>query len=150
MRVPLARCIDSLVLTFSLLCPLESVAAQSNDLQRLLDTLREEAGAPGAILGIYTEPGQQQVLASGYADRETQRLMSPEAPYYLGSISKTYTAVTVLRLAEEGRLSLDDPSTDSSLPSRRDPRSTLGICSRRRAASRTSTSISTTGPTGRR
>jgi CubicO group peptidase (beta-lactamase class C family) len=110
--------IDSLALAIGLLavCPLPSGAAQSSDLQRLLDTLREEAGASGAILGIYTEPGQQQVLASGYAERETQRSMSPEAPYYLGSISKTYTAVTVLRLAEEGRHSLDD-TLDRFLPS---------------------------------
>jgi D-alanyl-D-alanine carboxypeptidase len=36
--------------------------------------------------------------------------------YFLGSISKTYTAVTVLRLAEEGRLSLDD-TLDRFLPS---------------------------------
>ena len=41
--------------------------------------------------------------------------MAPGDPCFLGSITKTYTAVTVLRLAEEGRLSLDD-TLDRFLP----------------------------------
>lgn len=56
------------------------------------------------------------MVASGYADREAERLMIADSPYFLGSISKTYTAVTVLRLAEEGTLSLDD-TLDRFLPS---------------------------------
>ncbi len=35
--------------------------------------------------------------------------MRPDQPYYLGSVSKIYTATLVMRLAEEGALSLDDP-----------------------------------------
>lgn len=63
---------------------------------------------PGAILGLNAGDGEPLVVASGQADRETGRSLTPDSPYFLGSISKTYTAVTVLRLAEEGRLSLDD------------------------------------------
>jgi D-alanyl-D-alanine carboxypeptidase len=60
--------------------------------------------------------GPPLVVASGYADRDSRRPMAPGDPYFLGSITKTYTAVTVLRLAEEGRLSLDD-TLDRFLPS---------------------------------
>lgn len=42
--------------------------------------------------------------------------MAPDDPYFIGSITKTYTAVTILRLAEERRLSLDD-TIDRFLPS---------------------------------
>ena len=81
---------------------------QEAELQELLDRLRAEAGAPGGILGVSAGDGPALVVASGCADRETGRLMTPDTPYFLGSITKTYTAVTILRLAEEGRLSLDD------------------------------------------
>lgn len=81
---------------------------QADELQGLLDELREKHKAPGAILGVDSGKGNLTVVASGYADRDARTAMAPDAPYFLGSISKTYTAVTVLRLAEEGRLSLDD------------------------------------------
>ncbi len=82
---------------------------QEGELQKLLDQLRKDAGAPGAILGIASGDGHLKVVASGQADREAGRPMAPDTPYFLGSITKTYTAVVILRLAEEGRLSLDDP-----------------------------------------
>lgn len=78
------------------------------ELRRLLDRLRAEAGAPGALLGVDTGTGPPLVVASGLADRETGRPMPPDVPYFIGSATKTYTAVVVLRLAEEGRLALDD------------------------------------------
>jgi D-alanyl-D-alanine carboxypeptidase len=81
---------------------------RASELQALLDRLREEAGAPGAILGVAAGDGPPTIVASGQADREAGTSMTPGAAYFIGSISKTYTAVTVLRLAEDGDLSLDD------------------------------------------
>ena len=81
----------------------------SGGLQELLDRERAAVGAPGAILGLARGAMPATVVASGLADREQGTPMRPDTPYFLGSISKTYTAATVLRLAEEGRLSLDQP-----------------------------------------
>ncbi len=78
------------------------------ELKLLLDTLREQAKAPGAVLGLQLGEGQAEILASGLADREEGRPMEANNPNQLGSISKTYTAALILRLAEEGRLALDD------------------------------------------
>ncbi len=94
----------------------EKHQGRETELRSLLDELREEAGAPGAILGVLAGDDPPIVVASGYADRDARRLMAPQDPYFLGSITKTYTAVTVLRLAEEGLLSLDD-TLDRFLPS---------------------------------
>lgn len=80
------------------------------ELQAVLDAVRNELGAPGAILAVDAGQGAV-VVASGVADRETGRPMAPNDPYFQGSIAKTYTAVTVLRLAEEGKLSLEDRLT---------------------------------------
>jgi D-alanyl-D-alanine carboxypeptidase len=89
--------------------PKEGTSPQNSNLAALLESVREKAGAPGAILAVSTGAGSTRVVASGFADRDSGRPMAPSDPYFLGSISKTYTAVVVLRLAEESRLSLDDP-----------------------------------------
>lgn len=50
--------------------------------------------------------------AAGVADAQTGAPMTPETPYLSASIGKLFTAATVLSLAEEGVLSLDDSVTD--------------------------------------
>ncbi|NOT07437.1 MAG: beta-lactamase family protein [Gemmatimonadales bacterium] len=116
----MARAIGTISLAVALLgcgrtgsLPPAAVAtrAGTEELRELLDTLRRAAGAPGAILGVLTKDGRLQLVTSGYADKETQRPIASADPYFLGSITKTYTAVTVLRLVEQGRLSLDDSLT---------------------------------------
>jgi len=49
---------------------------------------------------------------SGYADRESEGLATTDTVYAIGSITKTFVAALVLRLAEEGFLGLDDPASD--------------------------------------
>jgi CubicO group peptidase (beta-lactamase class C family) len=48
------------------------------------------------------------VVSSGLADRETGRSLGPDDRWFLGSVTKTYTAAMVLRAADSGVLSLDD------------------------------------------
>ena len=78
------------------------------NLKELLAKICKETGTPGAILAVDFGNKEYKAIATGYADRETQKLMTPDMTYYQGSITKTYTAVTVLRLVQEGRLSLED------------------------------------------
>ncbi len=44
----------------------------------------------------------------GYADFNTKDTITPNTPFHIASISKTFTGMAVLRLAEEKKLSLDD------------------------------------------
>jgi CubicO group peptidase (beta-lactamase class C family) len=44
----------------------------------------------------------------GYINFKTQEPVTPNTPFHLASISKTFTGMTVLRLWEQGRISLDD------------------------------------------
>jgi CubicO group peptidase (beta-lactamase class C family) len=55
--------------------------------------------------------GDQPVLvtAVGQASREFEVPNRPDTRFNLGSVTKTFTAVSVLQLAERGKLSLDDP-----------------------------------------
>jgi D-alanyl-D-alanine carboxypeptidase len=50
--------------------------------------------------------------AAGIADQESGSPMTPDTPYLLASISKTYTAAAVLKVVETGRLRLEDRLVD--------------------------------------
>lgn len=67
-------------------------------------------GVPGASLAIYSEEGWW-TTAAGFASIEKQTPMLTCHLQYLQSIAKTYMAVAILRLHEEGRIELDAPIT---------------------------------------
>lgn len=89
---------------------LDEATVVRGQLGRRLDSLinsLEETGFSGALL---VARGGDVVLAKGYgfADRERQVPFTPKTVFDIGSITKPFTAAAVLKLAEEGRLSLDD------------------------------------------
>lgn len=77
-------------------------------LQRAL----EEAAAdiPGASAAVVTAEGVW-TGATGYADLQTRRPMTPSTRCYVGSVSKTMTATTVLILRDAGQLDVEQPLT---------------------------------------
>ena len=71
--------------------------------------LRDYAGdVPGASVLVLRD-GQPVVRASyGLADLEAGTPTTPETNYRLASVTKQFTAASILLLAEDGRLTLDD------------------------------------------
>ena len=70
---------------------------------------RYEGQAPGASL-LVLKDGRAIVRRSyGYADLEAKSAATPATNYRLASVSKQFTAAAILLLAEDGKLSLDDP-----------------------------------------
>lgn len=96
-------------------------------LQEVLDSVvRSTPGIPGVALSVVAP---QRCLdwhgAAGVVDRATRQPLTPRHPHRIASNTKTYTAAAILRLMEQGRLSLDDPVTrhlaaDELTPLRRD------------------------------
>src|SRR6185295_20128363 len=64
---------------------------------------------PGCAVGV--ESKGKPVLAKGYgmADLEHDVSITPATIFEAGSVSKQFTAASVLLLARDGKLSLDDP-----------------------------------------
>ena len=64
--------------------------------------------SPGCALGVIRDG--RLVLQRGYgsANLDYRIPNGPEMVYYLGSVSKQFTAASIALLAEQGRLSLDD------------------------------------------
>ena len=70
---------------------------------------------PGAALALTTRDGLVAVRTWGHADRKLGREVRPETLFQIGSISKSFTALALLGLSEDGRLDLDAP-VDRYLP----------------------------------
>jgi CubicO group peptidase (beta-lactamase class C family) len=64
---------------------------------------------PSAAVGVVRDGELAWSHGYGFADRETGRRPNAETLYRIASISKTFTASSVLQLRDAGRLRLDDP-----------------------------------------
>lgn len=71
-------------------------------------------GAPGAFARI-DDNGKVHHLAEGVADRSTKRALGTGDRIRVGSVTKTFTAVVLLQLVDEGKLKLDT-SVNTYLP----------------------------------
>src|SRR5688572_16357661 len=72
---------------------------------------------PGASVAVYSETEGWWAGAKGYANLEKKIPMQNCHLQYLQSISKTYMAVEILQLKEQGKIDLDAPMT-KYLPAR--------------------------------
>lgn len=74
-----------------------------------LDGIRERHNIAAVAVTLVDRNGQVAAVASGLADRATGRAMTPDTLVRIGSITKTFNALALLMLAEEGRVDLDVP-----------------------------------------
>lgn len=87
------------------------VASIEASIDSIAEAALKELGIPG--LSVALMRGDAIVASKGYglADVERKIPASPETVYQIGSISKQFTAAAVMRLAESGKVRLDDPLT---------------------------------------
>jgi len=69
-----------------------------------------QSQVPGVSMAVYSEQGWW-TGAAGYAKIETKLPMQSCHLMYLQSVAKTYMAVAILKLYEEGKIDLDAPIT---------------------------------------
>jgi len=81
----------------------------SDRLLQLITEARERLDVPGLQVAVVRGGELVWTGSVGWADPRSKRLATVEDRYHIGSVTKLYTAAVILRLAEEGRLSLDDP-----------------------------------------
>jgi CubicO group peptidase (beta-lactamase class C family) len=69
----------------------------------------DRTDSPGCALGVYQDGKIQYARGYGMASLEHGVALSPRSVLDVGSISKQFTAMVMLMLEKEGKLSLDDP-----------------------------------------
>jgi CubicO group peptidase (beta-lactamase class C family) len=74
-----------------------------------IEQLMRRYKIPGATIAVVQGGEIVYTMAYGDADRESGRKMAENAPMRVQSISKSVTAWAVMKLVEEGKISLDEP-----------------------------------------
>lgn len=110
MYLPLSFCKTLLILFLFYSCTFVQGQTIQQDLDRLLSSHYPEDG-PGAT-AIVTKGGETIYRnAFGKANLELDVDMRPDHVFEIGSITKQFTAVSILMLVEQGKLSLTDEIT---------------------------------------
>jgi len=93
-----------------------NVFAQSGAVQPLFAKLdafiarhMHETGAPGLTLALANRDGLIRASTYGYADTKAGLKVAPETMFEIGSISKSFVALLLLQLHDEGKLDLNKP-----------------------------------------
>jgi CubicO group peptidase (beta-lactamase class C family) len=100
-------------LIFSLFRPSLFSDAQSNgqpDLQAIDSFLQTQVKAnrlPGLAIAIVQ--GDDIIFAKGYGEAASGKPVTPQTQFYIGSVTKGFTALAVMQLVDQGKLELDAP-----------------------------------------
>lgn len=96
------------VAAFIALAGQASADTPQDRMQVLLDDFRNEYGFPGVTASVALPDGRVLSAASGLSDREAGTAMTPESRMLAASIGKTFVAMTVLSLEDDGVLFRSD------------------------------------------
>ena len=72
-------------------------------------SLQADGSIPGLVLAVTDRDGILADRQYGFIEVATRRPVEPETLFEIGSIGKTFAAIVVMQLVEEGKLRLDDP-----------------------------------------
>ena len=100
-------------MAFSLLMPSFPGYARDNnelDLKAIDEFLQTQVKAnriPGLAVAIVQ--GDQVIFNKGYGETSPGKPVTPQTQFYIGSVTKSFTALAALQLVEQGKLDLDAP-----------------------------------------
>jgi CubicO group peptidase (beta-lactamase class C family) len=79
------------------------------ELRQQLEKILKDTHTPAVSLAIVHKNGPEWVDAIGTADVAANRAATPDTLFRIGSTSKAFASLSILKLADQGKLSLDDP-----------------------------------------
>ena len=85
--------------------PAQSIA----ELRQQLEKILQDTHTPGMSVAIVHRDGPEWVAGLGKSDVATNRATTDETLFRIGSTSKAFATLSILKLANEGKLSLQDP-----------------------------------------
>ena len=108
LRRPLLAC--TLVLCLTSLLHAQTLSPQlRTSIDDIANQVLKTTGVPSASVAVVQDGKIAYLQAYGAAKLDPNTPATPQMRYSIGSISKQFTAAAILLLAEEGKLSLDDP-----------------------------------------
>lgn len=84
--------------------------AQSiQELQQQLEKILKDTHTPGMSVAIVRRDGPEWIAGLGKSDVAADRATTADTLFRIGSTSKAFASLSILKLANEGKLSLEDP-----------------------------------------
>ena len=80
------------------------------EIDRLLAEFTRRENIPGAALGVILDGKLVHVGTTGVRGLGTKAPVTADTVFRIASMTKSFTAVAILKLRDEGKLSLDDPA----------------------------------------
>jgi serine-type D-Ala-D-Ala carboxypeptidase/endopeptidase len=71
----------------------------------------ERVQAPGVVAGVVKDGGLAHLFTHGVADRDSGAAVTADTAFRIASMTKNVTALTILMLRDEGKLSLEAPAS---------------------------------------
>src|SRR5687767_4243525 len=87
----------------------QKLAAAFPEIDRLFRSYMERIQPPGAVLGVLVDGELVWVKAAGAREKTNNALVTPETVFRIASMTKSFTAMAILKLRDDGKLSLEDP-----------------------------------------
>ena len=79
------------------------------DIDRIFRLYATEKRIPGMVWGVVIDGRLAHVNSYGVRDLASQELITADTAFRIASMTKSFTALAILKLRDEGRLSLEDP-----------------------------------------
>lgn len=86
------------------------LAAGFADVDRLLAEYMAQRHVPGAAWGVIVDGQVAHISARGLRDVEANAPVDGDSVFRIASMTKSFTVISILKLRDEGKLSLDDPA----------------------------------------
>lgn len=80
-----------------------------SDFEAYVKQVMEEEHIPGAAIAVSRNGEVIYQKGFGYRDIETQEPVTPDTIFGIASITKSFTALAIMQLEQEGKLSVHDP-----------------------------------------
>lgn len=114
MRPPRARILLAVLASLALAdrAGAQYIVGPRDDQARRVDSVFrtfDRTDSPGCVVGAYQDGALRYARGYGLASLEHGEPLTPRSVLDIGSISKQFTAMAMLLLAEEGKLSLEEP-----------------------------------------
>jgi serine-type D-Ala-D-Ala carboxypeptidase/endopeptidase len=79
------------------------------EIDRTMEHYRLDAHIPGMVWGVVQDSRLVHVKGAGVQDIDTKRSVNADTLFRIASMTKAFTALSILKLRDEGKLALDAP-----------------------------------------
>ncbi len=88
----------------------DALARAYPEIDRLFQQFAADQHVPGAAWGVIVDGELVHSGVTGYRDLPSKAPVTPGTVFRIASMTKSFTAMAILKLRDEGKLSLDDPA----------------------------------------